>query len=91
MAVDLELAPQSKRPAGERCCEHVVYPDGADVLTSARRVGPTGKAIGIDMTDEMLDLARRNATDAGLQDIEITETHRVHQHAASATIRARKP
>ena len=160
---------------------------GADVLISARRVGPTGTAIGLDMTDEMLALARHNAaqagvenvefvkgyieampladasvdvvisncvinlsgdkprvlrevarvlrsggrfavsdviaddnmdeatradmiqwtgciagaltrseferalTDAGLEDIEITETHRVHAHAASAIIRARKP
>jgi SAM-dependent methyltransferase len=160
---------------------------GADVLITARRVGPTGKAIGLDMTDEMLELARRNATeagannveflkgyieeipmpdnsvdvvisncvinlsadkhqvirevarvlrpggrfavsdviadpdmdaatrkdmeqwtgciagaltrvefavalhDAGLDDVEITETHRVHEHAASAIIRARKP
>ena len=38
---------------------------GADVLISARRVGPTGKAIGIDMTDEMLDLARANAGEGG--------------------------
>ena len=38
---------------------------GADVLISARRVGPAGRAIGLDMTDEMLDLARRNAADAG--------------------------
>ncbi len=43
---------------------------GADVLISARRVGPTGKAIGLDMTDEMLDLARRNADDAGLANVE---------------------
>jgi SAM-dependent methyltransferase len=43
---------------------------GADVLISARRVGPTGRAIGIDMTDEMLDLARRNATNAGLSNVE---------------------
>jgi arsenite methyltransferase len=43
---------------------------GADVLISARRVGPTGKAIGLDMTDEMLDLARRNATDAGVTNVE---------------------
>jgi SAM-dependent methyltransferase len=43
---------------------------GADVLISARRVGPTGRAIGIDMTDEMLDLARRNATDAGISNVE---------------------
>jgi len=160
---------------------------GADVLISAHRVGPSGRAIGLDMTDEMLELARANAraagvanvefrkgyieaipladesvdvvisncvinlsgdkakvlgetarvlrpggrfavsdviadpdmdaatradmaawtgciagaltreeferalVDAGLQDIEIRETHRVHQHAASAIIRARKP
>ena len=160
---------------------------GADVLISARRVAPSGRAIGLDMTDEMLDLARTNAaaagvanaefvkgyleelplpdgsvdvvisncvinlsgdkplvlreaarvlrpggrfaisdviadadmddatradmaqwtgcvagaltrdqferslTDAGLVDIEICETHRVHEHAAAAIIRARKP
>jgi arsenite methyltransferase len=39
---------------------------GADVLISARRVGPTGRAIGLDMTDEMLDLARTNAREAGI-------------------------
>jgi SAM-dependent methyltransferase len=43
---------------------------GADVLISARRVGATGKAIGLDMTDEMLELARRNAQDAGLENVE---------------------
>jgi protein-L-isoaspartate O-methyltransferase len=37
---------------------------GADVLISARRVGATGKAIGLDMTDEMLELARSNAAEA---------------------------
>ncbi len=160
---------------------------GADVLISARRVGSSGRAIGLDMTDEMLELARSNAAaagvgnveflkgyieeiplpdesvdvvisncvinlsadkrkvlaeaarvlrrggrfavsdviadpdmgeatradmqewtgciagaltreefeqalgDAGLTDIEITETHRVHEHASSAIVRARKP
>jgi ubiquinone/menaquinone biosynthesis C-methylase UbiE len=149
---------------------------GADVLISARRVGRAGKAIGLDMTDEMLELARANArdkgvdipladasvdvvisncvinlsadkrqvlseaarvlrpggrlavsdviadpdmdqatrtdmqqwtgcvagaltqkefelalTDAGLIDLEIRETHRVHEHASSAIVRARKP
>ena len=39
---------------------------GADVLISARRVGPTGTAIGLDMTDEMLELARVNAAEAGV-------------------------
>jgi SAM-dependent methyltransferase len=43
---------------------------GIDVLLSARRVGPHGKAYGLDMTDEMLDLARRNAADAGATNVE---------------------
>jgi arsenite methyltransferase len=46
---------------------------GADVLISARRVGATGKAIGLDMTDEMLDLARRNADEAGVQNVEFVK------------------
>ncbi len=43
---------------------------GIDVLLSARRVGPTGKAYGLDMTDEMLELARRNASEAGATNVE---------------------
>ena len=43
---------------------------GADVLISARRVAPTGKAIGLDMTDEMLALARANAAQAGIENVE---------------------
>jgi arsenite methyltransferase len=43
---------------------------GIDVLLSARRVGPTGKAYGLDMTDDMLELARRNAAEAGVQNVE---------------------
>ncbi len=43
---------------------------GIDVLLSARRVGPTGFAYGLDMTDEMLELARRNAADAGATNVE---------------------
>ncbi|MFZ1994282.1 MAG: arsenite efflux transporter metallochaperone ArsD [Solirubrobacteraceae bacterium] len=43
---------------------------GADVLISARRVGATGKAIGLDMTDEMLQLARANAAEAGVENVE---------------------
>lgn len=43
---------------------------GIDVLLSARRVGPTGRAIGVDMTDEMLELARRNAAEAGVANVE---------------------
>lgn len=43
---------------------------GIDVLLSARRVGPTGKAYGVDMTDEMLALARENQRKAGLTNVE---------------------
>jgi len=43
---------------------------GIDVLLSARRVGPTGKAYGLDMTDEMLALARENQRKAGVQNVE---------------------
>jgi SAM-dependent methyltransferase len=43
---------------------------GIDVLLSARRVGPTGKAYGLDMTDEMLALARENARQAGARNVE---------------------
>jgi len=43
---------------------------GIDVILSARRVGPTGRAIGLDMTDEMLALAVRNAADAGVDNVE---------------------
>ena len=43
---------------------------GIDVLLSARRVGSTGKAYGVDMTDEMLDLARENQQKAGVPNVE---------------------
>jgi SAM-dependent methyltransferase len=43
---------------------------GIDVLLSAKRVGPTGKAYGLDMTDEMLALARENQRKAGLENVE---------------------
>ena len=43
---------------------------GIDVLLSARRVGPTGKAYGLDMTDEMLALARENQRKSGLTNVE---------------------
>jgi arsenite methyltransferase len=42
---------------------------GADVLISARRVGPSGRAIGLDMTDEMLELARANAAQTGVDNV----------------------
>ena len=43
---------------------------GIDVLLSARRVGPAGKAYGLDMTDEMLALARENQRKAGIENVE---------------------
>jgi arsenite methyltransferase len=46
---------------------------GIDVILSARRVGPSGKAYGLDMTQEMLELARRNAADADVTNVEFVE------------------
>jgi arsenite methyltransferase len=43
---------------------------GIDVLLSARRVAPGGRAYGLDMTDEMFDLARRNRDEAGVENAE---------------------
>jgi len=51
---------------------------GADVLISARRVGPGGKAIGLDMTDEMLELARANAAEAGVENVEFRKGYLEH-------------
>jgi SAM-dependent methyltransferase len=48
---------------------------GIDVLLSAKRVGPTGRAFGLDMTDEMLALAQRNAAEAGATNIEFLKGH----------------
>jgi SAM-dependent methyltransferase len=48
---------------------------GIDVLLSAKRVGPTGRAIGLDMTDEMLALAQRNAATAGATNVEFVRGH----------------
>ncbi len=44
---------------------------GIDILLSAKRVGPTGRAFGLDMTDEMLALAQRNIADAGATNVEL--------------------
>jgi arsenite methyltransferase len=46
---------------------------GIDVLLSATRVGPTGRAYGLDMTDEMLELARRNQREAGVENVEFVK------------------
>jgi arsenite methyltransferase len=48
---------------------------GIDVLLSAKRVGPTGKAYGLDMTEEMLHLARANAAEAGAGNVDFLKGH----------------
>jgi len=48
---------------------------GVDVLLSAKRVGPSGRAFGLDMTDEMLALAQRNAAEAGATNVEFLKGH----------------
>src|SRR5213592_3640935 len=48
---------------------------GIDVLLSAKRVGPQGVAYGLDMTDEMLALARRNAAEAGASNVQFLKGH----------------
>ena len=76
---------------------------GIDVLLSARRAGPAGKAYGLDMTEEMLDLARASASgadnveflkgriEAGFTAITITPTHQVADGVHAAIIRAVRP
>jgi len=59
---------------------------GADVLISAGRVGPTGKAIGLDMTDEMLDLARRNTVEAGIENVEFVKGYLEELPLADASV-----
>jgi len=58
--------------AGERVLD-LGSGGGIDVLLSARRVGPTGFAYGVDMTDEMLQLARANAARAGVTNVEFRQ------------------
>jgi arsenite methyltransferase len=59
---------------------------GADVLISARRVGPTGRAIGLDMTDEMLALARAHAADAGVDNVEFLKGYIERMPVNDATV-----
>jgi arsenite methyltransferase len=59
---------------------------GADVLISARRVGPSGRVIGLDMTDEMLVLARENAELAGVSNAEFVKGHIEEIPLADATV-----
>jgi SAM-dependent methyltransferase len=59
---------------------------GIDVLLSARRVGPTGKAYGLDMTEEMLALAVRNARDAGATNVEFLKGYMEEIPLPAATV-----
>jgi arsenite methyltransferase len=59
---------------------------GADVLISARRVAPGGRAIGLDMTDEMLELARANAREAGVANVEFVKGYLEELPLADASV-----
>jgi SAM-dependent methyltransferase len=59
---------------------------GIDVLLSARRVGPTGFAYGLDMTDEMLGLARRNAAERGVSNVEFLKGEIEHIPLPDASV-----
>ena len=59
MSVDLQLAPKQKRPAGEPCCEPVVYPDVQRV--EAERMAEIAKALGDPIRLQVVDVLRRHA------------------------------
>jgi arsenite methyltransferase len=59
---------------------------GIDVLLSARRVGPTGKAFGLDMTDEMLALANQNKAKSGLENVEFLKGEIEHMPLPNNTV-----
>src|SRR5881628_1994654 len=59
MAVDLELIPKQKRPAGERCCDPVVYPEIE--REQARRMAQIAKALGDPVRLQLVDVLRRHA------------------------------
>ena len=59
MGVDLELTPKQKRPAGEPCCEPVVYPDVE--RRQAERMATIAKALGDPVRLQLVDVLRKNA------------------------------
>ncbi|HEY4828386.1 MAG TPA: metalloregulator ArsR/SmtB family transcription factor [Solirubrobacteraceae bacterium] len=59
MAIDLELVPKQKRPAGERCCEPVVYPDVE--RAQAERMATIAKALGDPVRVQLVDVLRKHA------------------------------
>lgn len=86
-AAEAELLPEAARLASLGCGNPTAVAElrpgevvldlgsggGIDVILSARRVGPTGFAYGVDMTPEMLELARRNAAEAGVSNVAFLE------------------
>ena len=75
------------RPGGRFAVSDVIADPDMDEATRADMQEWTGCIAGALTRDEF----ERALTDVGLEDIEITETHRVHEHASSAIVRARKP
>ncbi len=59
MAIDLELAPKHKRPAGERCCEPVAYPEVE--RREAQRMATVAKALGDPVRLQLVDVLRKHA------------------------------
>ena len=59
MAIDLEFSPKQKRPAGEPCCEPVVYPDVERV--QAERMATVAKALGDPIRLQLIDVLRKHA------------------------------
>ena len=59
MPIDLELAPKQKRPAGERCCDPVVYPDVE--RQEAERMAGVAKALGDPVRIQLVDVLRKHA------------------------------
>jgi ArsR family transcriptional regulator, arsenate/arsenite/antimonite-responsive transcriptional repressor len=59
MVVDLELVPKQKRPAGERCCEPVVYPDIE--RREAERMAAVARALGDPVRVQLVDVLRKHA------------------------------
>jgi len=59
MGIDLQLSPKQKRPAGEPCCEPVVYPDVE--RAQAQRMAKVAKALGDPVRIELVDVLRKHA------------------------------
>ena len=67
-----------------RRCSNLGSGGGIDVLLSAQRVGPTGKAYGLDMTEEMLSLARANAAKTSATNVEFLRATSRRSHCPTA-------